>query len=83
MTQRKVDYKRHCRALFGSYMEAFEESEVTNDMKLRIREAIALGPAGNRQRTQKVFCLKTGLVLKCRRIVEYLMPDRVIKKVNE
>ena len=78
-----MDYKKHCKALFGSYVEAHDDHEITNDMTLRTHEAIALGPSGNIQGTQKVFCLKTGCILKRRKIIPFPMPERVIKKVND
>ena len=83
VTQRRVDFKKHCQTEFGAYVEAHDDPEITNTTTERTREAIALGPTGNIQGTQKVFCLKTGLVLKRRKIIPLPVPDRVIKKVNQ
>jgi hypothetical protein len=83
VTRKKISFVKHCKALFGSYVEATEDADITNDMKPRTRECIALGPTGNRQGSQKVLCLRTGTVLTRRRIDEYPMPNRVIKKVND
>ena len=61
-----MDLKKHCQREFGEYVESRGEYVMTNDMKLRKREAIALGPSSNLQETHKVLCLETGLVLKLR-----------------
>ena len=67
---------------FGSYVEAHDDPTVTNDMTPSTHESIALGPTGNMQGTQKVFCINTGKVLKRRKITEFPLPSRVINKVN-
>ena len=81
ITRKKIELKKHGKALFGSYVEASEDANITDDMKSRTRECIALGPTGNRQGSQKVLCLRTGTVLTRPWIVEYLMPNRVIKRL--
>ena len=60
-----------------------DNPDVTNTTTSRTREAIALGPTGNIQGTQKVFCLETGKVLKQRKIIPLPVPDRVIQKVEQ
>ena len=47
VTQRKFDFKKDCKALFGSYLEASTNEIVTNDMKSRTHNCIALGPSVN------------------------------------
>jgi hypothetical protein len=47
VTQRKIDFRKDCKALFGSYVEASTDAIVTNDMKSRTHSCIALGPSGN------------------------------------
>ena len=59
-----MDFKKHCLCEFSKYVEFKGDYVVTSDMTPRIHEAIVLGPVGNLQATQKVFCLETGLVLK-------------------
>ena len=83
VTQRQLSYETHCKAVFGSYVEAHDDHVITNTMKPRTRACIALGPSGNIQGTQKVFELSTGLVLKRRKIIPLPMPDSVIKKVTD
>jgi len=83
VTHKEVDHNLHCRVEFGAYVEAHDDPVITNDMVSRTRPSIALGPAGNRQGSIKVFCLTTGMVLKRRNFTEYPMPDKVITKVNQ
>ena len=64
-------------------MQADEDADITNNMKLCSRDCIALGPSGNLQGSQKVFCLNTGQVLKCRTIHEFPMPDRTVARMNQ
>jgi hypothetical protein len=77
-----LDFKRHCRAPFGSYCKAHDEPEPTNNMVLRSTPSIVLGPTGNLQGTYKFFSLVTGKKIKRRRLTRYPMPDSVIKKVE-
>ena len=70
-----MDFKKHCLCEFGEYVESRGDYVVKNYMTPRTHEAIALGPSGNLQVTQKVFCLKTWLVLKRRVNTLVPMPD--------
>ena len=83
MTRRKLNWKKHCKALFGSYVQAREDSEVTNGMRGRTFASLFIGPTANRQGTSKVFDLITGKVKKPRTITNYPMPDSIIKLANE
>ena len=47
VAQRKFDFKKDCKALFGSYVEASTDAIVTNDMKSQTHSYIAFGPSGN------------------------------------
>ena len=79
VTQRKFDFKKDCKALFGSYIEASTYEIVTNDMKSRTHSCIALGPSGNWQGSTKCFDLSTRQVVIRRTVKEVPMPDRVVK----
>jgi hypothetical protein len=78
----RLDFKKHCRAPFGSYCEVHDEPAPTNNMVSRATPAIVLGPTGNLQGTYKFFNLLTGLKIKRRSFTPYPMPDSVIKKVE-
>jgi len=79
----KLDYKKHCRVLPGSYCEVHDEPVPTNTVVARTHACIALGPTGNLQGSIKLYCLKTGRVLKCCSFTVIPMPDRIICQVNE
>ena len=78
----KVDYKKHCKVLFGSYYEVHHEPEPSNSMKPRTHPAIALGPSGNLQGTVKFHSLYTGCVLRRQPFILIPMPQTIINKVN-
>ena len=60
----KLDFKKHCRARFGAYVEASYDDEVTKTLKDRTHSCINLGPTGNFQGSVKCFDLQTGKVVK-------------------
>ena len=78
----KLDYKKHCRVLPGTYCETHDEPVPTNTMTPRTHECIACGPMGNLQGSIKFYCLTTGRILKRRSFTAMPMPDRIIKRVN-
>ena len=47
VTGRRFNVERHCRCVFGEYVEASEDADVTNDMKPRTESCIVLGWSGN------------------------------------
>ena len=71
----RLDYKKHCRVLPGTYYKVHEEPVPTNTMTPRTHECIALGPTGNLQGSVKFYCLTTGRVLNCRSFTPMPMPD--------
>jgi hypothetical protein len=77
-----LDWKKHCKIPFGTYVEAHDEPDVTNSMIPRTHECIALGPTENFNGTHKFFCLDTSLVLKRRNWTTYPMSQRIQDKVN-
>jgi hypothetical protein len=81
VTGTKMDYNKHCKALWGSYVEASEDADITNTLKQRTYPCIVLGPTGNFQGSVKCFNLETKQVIKRRTVTELPMPDRVIRRV--
>jgi hypothetical protein len=78
----KLDYKKHCRVLSGTYCEVHDEPTPSNTMTPHTHEAIALGPMENLQGSMKFYSLDTGGVLKRRSLMPIPMTDRIIAKVN-
>jgi len=80
--RRKLDYAKHCKALFGSYVLTHEEPNPTNSMMARGSPGIILGPTGNEQGTYKVMNLGTGKKIKRRCWTKMPMPDSAIARVE-
>ena len=79
----RMDAKKHCRVIPGSYWGVHDEPNPTNTTVSRTHEGIALGPTGNLQGSVKFYCLNTGRVLKRRAFTEIPMPTSVIAKVDK
>ena len=56
-------FKKHCKVVFGSYVESHNDTTITNNINPRSYEFISLGPIVNLQRIRMVFFLNTGKVL--------------------
>jgi hypothetical protein len=68
VTGTKMDYSKHCKALWGSYVEASKDADITNTLKQRTYPCIVLGPTGNFQGSVKCFNLETKQVIKRRTV---------------
>jgi hypothetical protein len=82
LSRRRLDYKKHCRVMPGTYCEVHDKPVPTNTMVARTHKAITLGPTGNLQGSVKFYCIHTCRVLKCRSFTPMPMPDLVIQRVN-
>jgi hypothetical protein len=78
----RLDYKKHCRVLPGTYCKVHDKPVPTNTMTPQMHDCIALGSTGNLQGSVKFYCFTTARVLKRRSFTHMPMPDRVIKQVN-
>ena len=78
----KLNYKKHCRVLPGTYCKTHDEPVPTNTMTPCTHQCIACGPTGILQGSIKFYCLTMGRILKCRSFTAMPMPDRAIKHVN-
>jgi hypothetical protein len=78
----KLDFAKHCKALFMAYCKAHNKSVPTNTVGTRSTPTTVLGPTGNLQGTYKFFSLATGKKIKQRKMMAYPMPDLLIKKVE-
>ncbi len=80
---RELNFEKHCKTTFGSYVKAHNNLTITNTMRPQTFPGIFLGPTGNRQGTHKVFDINTGVVKKPRTITPLPMPDRVIAIIKD
>ena len=53
--------EKHCKFIFGSYVEAREDCKITNDMEERTVSGICLGPIAKFQKRYKIFSSNTGV----------------------
>ena len=83
MTILHIDVKKHCRVLFGSYVEAHYEPNITNNMYPRTHKCIELRPTGKIKWTQKAFFLNSEIFLKRRDIIPIIASYRIIKIVED
>ena len=71
------------RIRFGSYVQVWEPSTQTNDMKMWRRGAIALGPSTTSTTSYLFMALDTGKIISRAQFTEIPMTERVIKRVNQ
>jgi hypothetical protein len=76
----KLDYNKHCRLEFGSYVQVHEDHD--NTMQTRTTGAIALRPTGNAQGGYYFFSLTTGRRLNRNNWTDLPMPQDVIDWVH-
>jgi hypothetical protein len=78
VTGMKMDYAKHCKARFGSYVEASDDPTITNTLRDRTSPCIVLGPTGNLQGAVKCYNLQTKQIVDRREVTPLPMPDKVI-----
>jgi len=83
MTQRDIDYNKHCVASFGSFVQANQNNEFTNTQAPRTIDAIYLRPMNNVQGGHEVLNLATGNVVTRNRVWERPITDLVIQAVED
>ena len=83
MTRIKLDYSKHCRLPFGSYVQVHDEPSPKNSPTARTVGAITLGPTGNLQGGYKSLNLRTGKNITRRNWTHLPMPIEVIERVNK
>jgi hypothetical protein len=76
----KVNYTKHCRLEFGTYVQIHKEHD--NSMATRTSGAIALRPTGNDQGGYFFFSLTTGRRLNRNRWTSLPMPTDVIERIH-
>ena len=80
LTGRTIDFNKHCKYEFGTYVQTHEE--VNNTMRSHTTGAIALWPTGNNQGGIFFLSLTTGRRLNRLHATIPPMPTNFIKLVN-
>ncbi len=79
---KKLNFAKHCQAVFNSYCEVHNEPTPTNTILTQATPAIVFGLMGNLQGTYKFYNLLDGKKIKRRMFTLYQIPNLVIKKVE-
>ena len=80
VTGMAIDYNKHCRLEYGTYVQVHEEHD--NTMATRTTGAIALRPSGNSQGGYLFFSLKTGRILNHNHWTSLPMPAEAIARLQ-
>jgi hypothetical protein len=80
VTGMQLDYNKHCRLEYGTYVQTHEEHD--NSMATRTTGAIALRPTGNMQGGYYFLSLTTGRVLNRNHWTPLPMPADVIDRIH-
>ena len=82
VTCHKIDMKKDCRAVFGTYVEASKYADIINTMANRTHSCLALGPSGNLESLVRCFDLIMGKVIVRWTTKVLPIPERILKLAN-
>ena len=78
-----IDYYKHCKLVFGSYVEFHEDCKIIDGIEERLVGGIWLGTVENFQGRYKIFPLNMGVLVTLKqKIREILMPTWVVQYVE-
>ncbi len=80
---RKLDYNKHCKHEFGTYVQADQRHEPTNDNRPRTIDAIYLQPEDNVQGGYRVMDLATGQQVHRSKVTPIPLTATAIRAVEE
>ena len=80
VTGRCFAVEKHRRTVFGEYVEASEDADITNDMKPRTQPCIALGWSGNEQGSIVCFQVRNAKLVRRRTVEPLPMPDQILEQ---
>lgn len=80
--QHPLDYNKHCKIAFGSYVQVSQDNLPTNTMKPRTIGGIYLSPTDNVQGGHKVLDLATAKIITRAHATEVPITTEVIRRVE-
>ena len=83
VTGKTLDYDKHLKYEFGTYVQAHTKNEPTNQMTERAIDRIYLRPNTNRQGSHIVMNLTTGQAITRSNIDVVPLPGTVKEQVEE
>lgn len=82
MTQQVIDYNKHCKIPFGSFVQASHETDRTNTNVARMIDCIYLWPNNSIQGGHEVMDLTTGRVITRNRVTVIPLSNVIIQAVE-
>ena len=80
--QKNIDYKKHCKYSFGSYVQAHDEPNLLNTTAARTLDCIYLQYTDSHQGGHEILHLPTNRVIIRRKITELPVTNEIVKQVN-
>jgi hypothetical protein len=82
MHQQNLDYDKHCKFSFGTYVQAHDEPQPSNTQQARTLDCIYLRPTANTQGGHECFHIPTNRTIIRRRVTPIPITPSVIKEVE-
>ena len=83
MLGKPIDFAKHCKTPFGSYVQALHENNPTNTTAPRTLGCIYLHYLEQGDGAYELYNLATKKILTRRKYTELPIPDHVIQRVEE
>ena len=83
VTGRKLDYKKHCTMEFGTYVQAHNKNDPSNNNIEQSIDGIYLRPNENIQGGHLIMNLNTGKIISRARVTKIPLPSTVKEKVEQ
>lgn len=80
--EENVDYMKHCRVPFGTYVQAHDEPNPTNTQKPRTLDCIYLRPLSNHQGGAELLDLRTNQLITRREFTPVPITQNIIDLVH-
>ncbi len=83
MHQEVLDYEKHCKIPFGTYVQAHTEPKQKNSVDPRTLDCIYLRPLANHQGGHELMDLSTGRTINRNRVTPVAITKQVIEQVEK
>ena len=80
--KKPLNYAKHCKHNFGSYVQGFHENFPSNTQRQRTVSGVHLRPVANSLSAHKIMNLETGLPNRVVKVTDSPITDHVIQAVN-
>ena len=80
--QENIDYDKHCRFVFGEYVQAHHEPRPLNNQEARSLDCLYLRPTTSAQGTHELYHIATNKVITRRKLNKVPLTPNIIKLVE-